>query len=552
MLKKAFILGAGLGTRLRPLTESKPKPTLPVLGQPIIEYIFNHLKSIGIQEIMINTHYQPHVYQTAFNNLENLHLSIQYSHEEVLLDTGGGLKKVEHFFQDSTFLMYNGDILTDGSLENAIQFHQTQKNLATLILLPQGPNPNVRVNINNQISNIREMLPSLIDPKYTFSGIHILEPEIFKHIPEKQIISIIDVYLALIQSGKKIGGFVWNNTYWNDIGDLESYQQAQEDVLLKKYKPQFPIHQLGQDGSDRVYFRIGDKPHTNIVMKYGHEKEENSFYTHISLFLKKLNLPIPNILEVYPKKGIILIEDLTDTSLCHALLEKSHDDIIVLYEAILSHIAQLHKNGHSLWQENPFPICAPFTYKTYRWESQYFKENFLQEIAHVEFSDSLEEIWEIDCDYLATLLSQEKNVLIHRDLQSKNIMIKNNKPYFIDFQGMRLGLAQYDLASLLLDPYVEISPEDQIYLYQKYTDCLGNEYLKHKIQFDNIYPLAAIQRLMQALGAYGFLGIKKNKSQFLKYIKPALERLVHILETTKLNALRNISYKALKNIHVQS
>ena len=70
--------------------------------------------------------------------------------------------------------------------------------------------------------------------------------------------------------------------------------------------------------------------------------------------------------------------------------------------------------------------------------------------------------------------------------------------------------------------------------------------------FDNIYPLAAIQRLMQALGAYGFLGIKKNKSQFLKYIKPALERLVHILETTKLNALRNISYKALKNIHVQS
>jgi NDP-sugar pyrophosphorylase family protein/tRNA A-37 threonylcarbamoyl transferase component Bud32 len=528
MIQKAFILGAGLGKRLAPLTLRRPKPTLEILGRPLMDYIFEHVKSAGVREVVINTHHYPEKYEELFGKGEKSGLKIQYSYEEILLDTGGGLKKAQALLGNQTLLMYNGDILTDGDLSEAIEHHRSTGNLATLILGKFNANQNVNLNAQGQITDLRGVLGDKDNPKFVFTGIQIVEPALFQHIPEGQIISIVDVYLDLIRQGLKIGGHVWKDCYWTDIGDLKAYQQAQADVLHGKCKTPFPLRRLGQDGSDRIYYRAGRDAKTNIIMRYGHEKEENSYFVRIASFLKDLDLSVPEVLYSDPDSGLAVVEDLGDMSLCHAVESFSHDQIIKFYQNVLREIHKLHQSGVKTYDSEPFLICPAFTEKTYRWESRYFEEHMLEGFLKIKLSDEEKEKFEEDCGALAKRLSQEPTVLIHRDLQSKNIMIKEGVPYFIDFQGMRLGLAQYDLASLILDPYVDLESAVKEDLFEYYM-TLASAAIPNKKRFKELYFYCALQRLMQALGAYGFLGVKKGKKHFLQYIQPALERLTGVL-----------------------
>lgn len=545
-IQKAFILGAGLGTRLRPLTSKCPKPMVPILGQPLVKYIFDHLESVGVREMVINTHHCPEVYQKLIGDGHDLGLEIRYSHEEELLDTGGGLKKVEPFFKNGTFIMYNGDILTNGNLSSAVEFHRKKGNLATLILGPWGAPQNVCLNEEGKITDLRGVLGDQHHAKYTFLGIQILEPEIFKFIPPEKAVSIIDIYLELIRKGHKIGGYVWPECFWSDIGNLKSYQDVQRQFIdSPELRDSFKIRSLGQDGSDRVYYRAGLEPHSVVVMRYGKEKQENRFYHPISGFLKNAGLPVPEIFYKDLDHGLLCIEDLGPATLCHAFQEKSKKEILSLYQIVLKEILKLHQKGADLFGKDPFPISRPFTERTYLWESHYFQENLLQETLHLKFSDQVQKGLEMDFKGLARFLSRQTRVLMHRDLQSKNIMIKNGTPYFIDFQGMRLGLAQYDLASLLYDPYVQFTEEEREWLYAYYLEEAGEYFIGEPKHFREVYQKVILQRLMQALGAYGFLGLKKGKRHFLQYIEPALMRLSEVLEKTQgLQALKTAVHLA--------
>ncbi|MBI1871689.1 MAG: phosphotransferase [Chlamydiae bacterium] len=527
MSHRAFILGAGLGQRLRPLTEWRPKPTVPIMGRPMLEYVFEHLKSVGVQEVVMNTHHCPEVYQAMFG-FDHQGLKINYSFEPVLLDTGGGIKKCEAFFKDGTFIVYNGDILTDGDLASAIHHHQKEENLATMILTTSSANPNVALDERGKISDLRGVLENTTHPKYSFSGIHILEPALLEYIPPRRAVSIVDVYLDLIRQGKKIGGFLWPECYWQDIGDIRTYRKVQEDLILGRYRTPFPLHRLGQDGSDRLYYRTERKSDSLIVMHYGKEKKENAYYVDIACFLKSIGLSVPVVEYSDPERGIVWVEDLGDLSLCHAFGEKSRGEVLKFYEEVIQEISKLHREGASQYQKLKFQICPPFTERTYLWESSYFEENCLKAFFHFQFPYGLRKRFDEDCKTLAELLSKEKNVLIHRDLQSKNIMMKNDHPYLIDFQGMRLGLPAYDLASLLWDPYVSLRDVERSHLFNFYLkEGFSSEEAEH---FIKIYLLASLQRLMQALGAYGFLGLKKGKKQFLEYIPVALARLSENVE----------------------
>lgn len=210
---RAFILCAGLGTRLRPLTFIMPKALLPIWGRPAIFHIFDHLKTIGVKEIIINIHHLPNKFKTMLGD------RVRYSYEKRLLDTGGGLKKVEYFLKDNTFIMYNCDVITDANLKRMLGFHKRNKNYVTLLASKGHMQKHLVVNKMGRVVSIRGK------GNYTFCGIHIIEPFIFKFIPKGEPISIIDIYNRLIEEGIPIHIFPLGKAFWKEAGDIKSYME---------------------------------------------------------------------------------------------------------------------------------------------------------------------------------------------------------------------------------------------------------------------------------------------------------------------------------------
>ena len=219
---KAFVLGAGLGTRLRPLTERRPKPLVPIYGKPLITFGFDHLIANGITSFAVNTHHCPEAYGRLLPGTHYRELPIEYRHEPVLLDTGGGIKNVESFVGDEPFVAYNGDILADFPLRPSIERHLRSGNLATLILRSSGGPLHVQAR-DGLVTDIRGKLGNGSDPSFLFTGITVLSPKIFRHIPAGEIVSIIPIYLALIRAGEKIGGVVVDDGLWFDLGSRDAY-----------------------------------------------------------------------------------------------------------------------------------------------------------------------------------------------------------------------------------------------------------------------------------------------------------------------------------------
>jgi len=222
---KAFVLGAGLGTRLRPLTERRPKPLVPLFEKPLITFGFDHLIANGITSFAVNTHHCPEAYDQLLPGNRYQGFPIEYHHEPVLLDTGGGIKNVETFVGDEPFVAYNGDILADFPLRPSIERHLQSGNLATLILRSSGGPLHVQSR-DGLVTDIRGKLGRGDAPSFLFTGITIFSPEIFRHIPAGQVVSIIPIYLDLIRAGEKIGGDIVDEGLWFDLGTRDAYLAA--------------------------------------------------------------------------------------------------------------------------------------------------------------------------------------------------------------------------------------------------------------------------------------------------------------------------------------
>lgn len=233
---KAMVLSAGYGTRLRPLTWERAKPAVPLLGAPLIVRLLEALRGMGIQSFRINLHHLPHTIESLFSLSPWASLPVSFSYESRILGTAGGLKANEAFFDEGTFLMVNGDILLGFPLADALAMHRERNALATLILFPQSPPypyyP-MRIDSGNRLVDFKGF-GSERSPRpgvYVFSGVHILEPEIFRYIPPGTFSSITDeAYMAALNDGKQVYGFPVSG-YWNDIGDPRRYLLAQQDLL---------------------------------------------------------------------------------------------------------------------------------------------------------------------------------------------------------------------------------------------------------------------------------------------------------------------------------
>ena len=236
-LHKAFILGAGLGTRLRPLTESLPKPLVPYYHEPLIHQALRHCMDAGIDSFAINTHHLSEEWRSAFPEGKFESATLDFFYEPLLLETGGGIKNIAEWIGDDSLLVYNGDILTDLDLNSLKEFHAASGNMATLALFSNGPNCNVAVE-NGKVIDLRHAR-GLHPGTHQFTGIYIIEPEILDLIPANEKISIVPAFLALAEQGK-IGAFIADGAQWQDLGTREEYLAAH--LHPQGIKPHSAIH----------------------------------------------------------------------------------------------------------------------------------------------------------------------------------------------------------------------------------------------------------------------------------------------------------------------
>ena len=301
------------------------------------------------------------------------------------------------------------------------------------------------------------------------------------------------------------------------------------DFLLQQTLLRFPEFQqesitatlIEKGGSDRKFYRLHIGPRkTQILVHYGHLREENRHYVEVANFLKSQSLHVPEIHHHDPNQGLIWMQDLGEQDLW-SIRHEPASIRLPHYERVLEQIALLHQVPVSRAGNLTLPL--PFDSALYRWEQNYFFDHCLT--RHFGLKVDLADFPAL-AD-IADQLAELPRVLLHRDFQSQNILIHSQATWMIDFQGMRLGLPHYDLASLLYDPYVDFDPAERSQLLSFYQNTIAND----EPDFEHVFRLCALQRLMQALGAYGFLGHTQNKPDFLRHIPAALASLRKVADT---------------------
>ena len=234
---KAMILAAGLGTRLRPLTDTRPKALVEIGGRTLLEITLDRLRSFGVQDVIINLHHFGEMIADYLHANSSFGMHIEVSREDVLLDTGGGLKKAGWFLDASAepFILHNVDVLSTIDLDRMVQAHVRSGALATLAVKHRDTSRYLLFDDQDQLCGRRhgqqtELVRDgrTVEP-LAFCGIHVISPRLLPMITESGAFSIIDSYLRLAGAGEEILAFRADEYYWRDLGRVESVEQAETD-----------------------------------------------------------------------------------------------------------------------------------------------------------------------------------------------------------------------------------------------------------------------------------------------------------------------------------
>ncbi len=244
---KAMILAAGLGTRLRPLTDDRPKALVEISGRPLLEILLSRLRAFGIREVIINVHHFPEMILAYLEANDHFGMHVEISREEVLLDTGGGLKKAGDFFTrnagglEEAFILHNVDVLSSIDLERMLQFHSEHQALATLAVQERKTSRYLLFDEDLRLCGRRsggdeesELVRSSAQPRtLAFCGIHVISTRIFSKMTEEGVFPIVPCYLRLAAQGEKILAFRADEYYWRDLGRPEHLLHAAQDLKEK-------------------------------------------------------------------------------------------------------------------------------------------------------------------------------------------------------------------------------------------------------------------------------------------------------------------------------
>jgi mannose-1-phosphate guanylyltransferase/mannose-1-phosphate guanylyltransferase/phosphomannomutase len=243
-IHQAFVLGAGLGTRLRPLTEDLPKPLVPIFQKPLITFAFDHLIDAGCEKFCVNTHHRPERFGELFDGSGYRGKPLTFRHEPLLLETAGGIANVADLLGDEPFLVYNADILSDLPLAPLLEEHERAGNIVTLALRSNaGPRHIAFDRANRRIRDIRNLLGTGAPDEFVFTGIYAVQPEFLQWIEKGVKRSVIPAFLEMMRRGAKLGGVVIDDGSWWDVGTRAAYVQLHREL------PTLPFPRYGAPDS---------------------------------------------------------------------------------------------------------------------------------------------------------------------------------------------------------------------------------------------------------------------------------------------------------------
>lgn len=569
-LKTALILCAGYGTRLRPLTDKLPKPLLPVRGKPAIFTVMDKLRAAGVDDFLINVHHLPEKFAEIFElppdsfkrgRLAKTHYcdsSVRLVFEPQILDTGGAVKNILPFIDTSKpLVVHNGDIYFDCPADEFLSAAQENVSdaacAATLCLRSGGNMPNVGVDSLGNVCDMRFALAAPYEKIAQYAGFFVLNPLIFDRFRRAKTakFSVVDIFLDALRAGERIAGFFADGGEWADIGTRAEYARLNsrglpdEWVALAElcecgFEPnEADIRKVAKGASTRAFYRFSKGGEKLVGCFYSDLPRENFLYAPIAEFLCGCGVPVPKILYHDAQKKIIVMEDAGERDIGELQAEEMRG----AYFAALRAAKILHTKASEKFAANPIELCPPFDADLYRWEQDYFYRECAQGVFGINIPRP-----DPDFEVLTRRLLDFPRRLLFRDFQSQNIMVSEGGDIrVIDFQGMRLGNPFYDVASLLFDPYVErLGGEFIDDALGEYLDFLPDASFPGFAESREMLNFAGVERLLQALGAYGFLSAKKGKTEYVKYFAPAAANLLGCAQKCGLSGIAEFASAILE------
>ena len=464
---KALILAAGLGTRLRPYTNHTPKPLFTIAGRPLLDIIIGKLQKAGCEAVIINTHHL-HREIEAFVTSRNYGFPVTTRYEPQILGTGGAIQNVADFWDHQPFMVINADIVADIDLADVYRTHCRQHPPATLVLCDDPVFNSVAVGQDQWIKafqNTDQISDQPAQRLLTFTGIQVLETQILDYIPENTPSSSIDAFKRILADNKKLQAYIVPKGKWQDIGTPQRYRQtAVETAGARAFKKAFgdipglriEKKKLQGDGSERQWYRLKAGPHSLIMADHGiradRSTSEVDAFVHIGEHLYHQGVSVPKIYFSDTFCGLVFLDDLGDVNLQQTAGSTTHSEALIsLYKSVIDQLIKLSLGGGEEFD-------PAWTYQSARYDQEliiekeccYFQEAFLNN--YLGLGARLEDLAADFTSLARKALEYSNTGFMHRDMQSRNIMVKNRQVYFIDFQGGRFGPIQYDLASLLITP----------------------------------------------------------------------------------------------------
>jgi NDP-sugar pyrophosphorylase family protein/aminoglycoside/choline kinase family phosphotransferase len=604
---RCFILCAGLGTRLRPITDHLPKPLLPVLGRPLLDRIIERLAPHARGRIAVNLHWKGASIERWIAASPYAHRTVLF-HEEPILGTGGALRNAARLLRGGEFLVHNGDILTDLDPVRLIDAHRASGALATLAVRDEPGINTVGVEGDGTFAGVGEDAGGV--RRVTFTGVAVYSPRFLRFLPGGAS-PVTRAWERARLAGFRIATLDCSDAAWSDLGTPQSYARAlfgllraegercfvhprarlsvvrtegfvvveegaeegagvrlenavvlpgacvREDLacavagrgftlpldpraLQAALAPAVDVlHPLARmffkgagrvrgtllagGGSDRAFLRVAAGRRTAVLMQS--PPGDAVFEAHLRLhrLFERWDLRVPRLHAQHLPTRSALFEDLGDLRLYDRLRGlRDPATVEALYRGVLDEAARLHCSGLRPPRILPRSVdLPPFDEPYWRWETAYFLERF---VLGVRGLDRLRDaaLGEDLARLARTAAGFQKRVL-HRDLQSQNIMLKGGvQPVLIDFQGARWGPPGYDLASLLWDPYAPLDGALRGRLLDHYRARMGDDLPP---DLDASLLPCRLQRHMQALGAFGYLSREKGKRWFERHVPEALRLL---------------------------